>query len=55
MSRDEDGSTPKSVAVADRDHTLEIGDTLTVVSGRLGGVWMVEDDDGIVYTAEPVE
>jgi len=34
---------------------LKVGDTLTVVSGRLGGVWMAEDDNGVVYTVAPVE
>jgi len=34
---------------------LNVGDTLTVVSGRLGGVWMAEDDNGVVYTVAPVE
>ena len=34
---------------------LHVGDTLVVVSGRLGGVWMAEDDDGVVYTVATVE
>ncbi len=34
---------------------LKIGDTLTVVSGRLGGAWVVEDDEGTVYLATPAE
>lgn len=58
MAVDEDARRERrgtNVAVADPEHTLQIGDTLTVVSGRLGGVWMAEDDDGIVYTVAPVE
>ena len=35
--------------------TLAIGDTLTVVTGRIGGAWMVEDEAGTVYLATPVE
>lgn len=35
--------------------TLRIGDTLTVVSGRLGSAWVVEDDNGVVYLATAVE
>ena len=34
---------------------LRIGDTLTVVSGRIGGVWMAEDEFGTVYMASAVE
>jgi hypothetical protein len=34
---------------------LKIGDTLTVVSGRLGDAWIAEDDDGNVYTVTPAE
>jgi len=34
---------------------LKVGDTLTVVSGRLGGAWIAEDDNGVVYTVTPVE
>jgi hypothetical protein len=35
--------------------TLAIGDTLTVVSGCLGGDWVLEDDNGVVYLATAVE
>jgi len=35
--------------------TLAIGATLTVVSGELGGEWVVEDDDGVVYLLTAVE
>jgi hypothetical protein len=34
---------------------LAIGDTLTVVSGRIAGAWMVEDESGKVYQATAVE
>lgn len=37
------------------DEHLKVGDTLTVVSGKLGGVWMAEDDDGVVYAVTQVE
>jgi len=40
---------------ADTRPALAIGDTLTVVTGRIGGAWMVEDEAGTVYTATPVE
>ena len=35
--------------------TLAIGDTLTVVSGCLGGAWVIEDENGVVYLATAVE
>ncbi len=47
--------TATTSASHDAEPILHIGDTLTVVSGRLGGSWMVEDDNGVVYTAAPVE
>jgi hypothetical protein len=28
---------------------------LTVVSGRISGAWIVEDDSGTVYRATPAE
>ena len=34
---------------------LRIGDTLTVVSGRLGDSWVVEDEDGVVYMVTATE
>ncbi len=48
-------ATPEGAAVADMAPALAIGDTLTVVSGRLGGAWVVEDENGVVYMATPVE
>jgi len=48
-------AAPKRAAVAPTTPLLAIGDTLTVVSGRVGGAWIVEDENGVVYTAAPVE
>lgn len=35
--------------------TLAIGATLTVVSGELGGQWVAEDDDGVVFLVSAAE
>ena len=48
-------STEKTAAKPEAATTLAIGDTLTVVSGQVGGAWIVEDEEGVVYTATPVE
>jgi hypothetical protein len=47
--------TAKEAPVAVAAPVLAMGDTLTVVSGQIGGAWMVEDESGTVYTATPVE
>jgi len=45
-----DGKAPATAAPR-----LSIGDTLTVVSGRLGDAWVVEDENGVVYLATRAE
>jgi hypothetical protein len=51
----EAAATTKDAACAVSPPPLAIGDTLTVVSGRIGGAWMVEDEFGTVYAATPAE
>lgn len=48
-------SSPGGGAVYTESSKLAIGDTLTVVSGCLGGAWVVEDENGVVYLATAVE
>jgi len=55
VSPAQETATPKRAAVAPTAPLLAIGDALTVVSGRVGGAWIVEDENGVVYTATPVE
>jgi len=50
-----EAGTPKPDGMDAGTSTLSIGDTLTVVSGRLGEAWVVEDDNGVVYLATSVE
>ncbi len=48
-------TTSRAATATATEKPLTIGDTLTVVSGRLGGSWVVEDEEGVVYLATPVE
>ena len=47
--------TAANTAQPGTDNQLKVGDTLTVVSGRLGDAWIAEDDEGNVYTVTPAE
>ena len=50
-----DRSRPRGGSADADPEMLSLGDTLTVVSGCLGGAWVVEDENGVVYLATAVE
>lgn len=49
-----DGAAPAAPGTSIHP-TLAIGATLTVVSGELGGQWVAEDDDGVVFLVTAAE